>query len=186
MGKKRTVLGSTPARGPDRLDTPISLRINPPRAAKCTPSPTEILRGCALIPATLRNERMDPSPTPQPRKTAPNPQLTLTTESRPRSVVRPMDPPQIIRPALQSEDRTNMVILQAILAQLEALKHREVNTSRLSTSRTAPVANNTTAPSAVASGSGWTAPAAEATDDNPYIHKSGLKGRQCPIESRTH
>ena len=79
-----------------------------------------------------------------------------------------MDPPQITRPAPQSEDCTNTAILQAILNRLEALEHQEVNTSKPPVSRTALAANSTTVPP-VASGSGWTAPTAEATNDNPYI-----------------
>ncbi|KAI0277016.1 hypothetical protein BGY98DRAFT_1187474 [Russula aff. rugulosa BPL654] len=55
-GKKRTVSGSTPARGPS---TPTPLRISLPRAAKRTPSPADTPRGRVLAPMTLSRKTVE-------------------------------------------------------------------------------------------------------------------------------
>jgi hypothetical protein len=107
-GKKRTVSGSVPARGPD---TPIPpLRISLPRAAKRAPSPAATPRGRNPVPVTPRNARADPSPTPQPRKTPPSAEL------------RDNATPRQTRPSNRQEEPGIASTLQLILARLEALE----------------------------------------------------------------
>lgn len=117
-GKKRTVSGSTPARGPS---TPTPLRISLPRAAKRTPSPADTPRGRVLAPMTLVSARTEPSPTPQSRKTPPNSQTQPNLGRKTNTVVEPERHPAP-QQAQQREDTSVASMLQLILTRLEALE----------------------------------------------------------------
>jgi hypothetical protein len=168
-GKKRTVSGSAPTRGPDTPTAPI--RISLPRAAKRTPSPSATgpspmatPRGRPSRPLNPPATRIDPSPTPQPKRPRLNPQTALSVE--PRTAERPMDPPPRLPP--QGEDRTSLAMLQAILDRLEALERRETSVTR--PPPRAPATNSgPTGPVAEASGSRQNTTAARIPEDNDFI-----------------
>jgi hypothetical protein len=150
--KKRTASGSMA--GPS---TPVTTRVNPPRAAKRTspPSPMSTPRGWPPRPMAPAALRPDPSPTPQPRKSPQNSQAPLITG--PKTAETPPDPPQAPKPPSRGEECTNAVILQAILARLEALERRGASAMGPPLPRASSAVNSlkatSTAASANASGS---------------------------------
>jgi hypothetical protein len=133
-GKKRTISGTIPARGPD---TPIPLRISLPRAAKRTPSPADTPRGSTIAPMTLAGTRADPSPTPRPKKTLPNPQTPLdlgTNTSRNTELRRPPVAQQAKTPSEPRGDPSIVATLQLILTRLETLEKNTTRATRDTTS----------------------------------------------------